>query len=204
MLLKINSDKPEGRKIRSVGETLRNGGLVIYPTDTVYALGCDSENEQAIDRLCKLRQLDPKNAMLTLLCQDLSQAAAYTPPLETGTFKFLKRNVPGPITFILPSSKLVPKMFKNRKKTVGIRIPDHAITQAIVQELGRPLVTASLKSDDDILEYFTDPETIFEAFKKQVAVVVDGGICGNTPSTIVDLTSEEPAVIRTGEVFPQW
>ncbi len=204
MLLKINSENPEGRKIGHVGEALRQGGVIIYPTDTVYALGCDFDNQEAVDRLCMLRGLDPKKAMLTLICSDISQASAFTRQLSTSTFKFLKRNVPGPITFVLPASNKVPKLFKNRKRTVGVRIPDHAIARAIVEEFGRPLVTTSLKSDDEIVEYFTDAVDIYEDYKKLVDVVVDGGICGNTPSTIVDLTGEEPEVLREGVVFPQW
>lgn len=198
MLLRINPENPEGRKINQIVEVLNAGGIIIYPTDTVYGLGCDMENKKAVDRLCHLRRLDPSQAMLSLICKDISQVSEYTRPLNTPTFKLLNRNLPGPFTFILPANNKVPKIFKNRKRTIGIRIPNHAIPIAIVEAFGRPIVTTSLKSDDEIMEYFTDPIDIYEDFKKLVEVVIDGGVCGNTPSTIVDCTMEVPEVIRQG------
>ena len=198
MLLKINSDNPEGRKINQVLEVLHNGGIIIYPTDTVYGLGCDMSNKKAVDRLCHLRGLDPSQAMLSLICKDISQVSEFTLPLDTPTFKLLNRNLPGPFTFILPANNSVPKIFKNRKRTIGIRIPRHTIPLAIVEGFGRPIVTTSLKSDDEILEYFTDPIDIYDDYKKLVDVVIDGGICGNTPSTIVDCTEAVPTIIREG------
>jgi len=203
MLLKINSQNPEGRKIRQVVESLRDGGVIIYPTDTVYGLACDIDNQHAIDRLCLLRGLDPAKAMLTIACKDISQLSEYARQLDSPTFKFLKKNIPGPFTFVLPASNKVPKIFKNRKRTIGVRVPDHNIPGAIVEELGRPIVTTSLKSDDEILEYFTDPIDIYDDYKKLVDIVIDGGSCGNTPSTVVDCTGSEPLIIREGLMDPQ-
>lgn len=198
MLLKINPDNPEGRKIRQVVEHLKEGGIIIYPTDTVYALGCDIENSNAIDRICKLRGLDPKKANLAMICQDISQLSTYTQQINNSTFRLLKKNLPGPFTFILPAANNVPKLFKNRKKTIGVRIPEHNVTAAIVEVLGRPILTTSLKSDDEILEYFNDPADIYEDFKKLVDVVIDSGPGGNVPSTVVDSTEIDPAIIREG------
>jgi tRNA threonylcarbamoyl adenosine modification protein (Sua5/YciO/YrdC/YwlC family) len=203
MLLKINPENPEGRKIRQAVDVLENGRIIIYPTDTVYGLACDINNTQAIDRLCKLRGLDPTKAMLTIICKDISEMSQYTRQLDTPTFKFLKKNTPGPFTFILPANNQVPKMFRNRKRTIGVRIPDHPIPLAIVEALGRPLVTTSLKSDDEILEYFTDPADIYEDYHKLVDLVIDGGVCGNTPSTVVDCTDENPAILRAGLSEPE-
>jgi tRNA threonylcarbamoyl adenosine modification protein (Sua5/YciO/YrdC/YwlC family) len=198
MLLKINPDNPEGRKINQVVEHLREGGIIIYPTDTVYGLGCDIENSNAIDRICKLRGLDPKKANLAMICQDISQLSSYTQQITNSTFRLLKKNLPGPFTFILPAANNVPKLFKNRKKTIGVRIPEHNVTAAIVEALGRPIMTTSLKSDDEILEYFTDPADIYEDFKKLVEVVIDSGPGGNIPSTVIDCTEVDPAIIREG------
>ena len=198
MLLKINPDNPEGRKINQVVEHLREGGIIIYPTDTVYGLGCDIENSNAIDRICKLRGLDPKKANLAMICQDISQLSNYTQQITNSTFRLLKKNLPGPFTFILPAANNVPKLFKNRKKTIGVRIPEHNVTAAIVEALGRPIMTTSLKSDDEILEYFTDPADIYEDFKKLVEVVIDSGPGGNIPSTVIDCTAVDPAIIREG------
>ncbi len=198
MLLKINPDNPAERKIRQVVETLESGGVIIYPTDTVYGLGCDIQNQKAIERICQLRNLDPKKAMLAMICKDISQMSEYTATIDTPTFRMLKKNLPGPFTFILKASSDVPKLFKNRKKTIGIRVPQHNVPLRIVEYLGRPILTTSLKSDDEILEYFTDPEDIYEDFKKRVDLVIDSGMGGNNPSTIVDCTEERPTVLRLG------
>jgi tRNA threonylcarbamoyl adenosine modification protein (Sua5/YciO/YrdC/YwlC family) len=198
MLLKINSDNPEGRKIDQVVDALKDGGIIIYPTDTVYGLGCDIENAKAVERICQLRGLDPKKAMLAMICSDISQVSDYAQQIDNPVFRLLKRNLPGPFTFVLNAANSVPKMFKNRKKTIGIRVPDHQVPQAIIEKLGRPILTTSLKSDDEILEYFTDPEDIYEDFKKLVDIVVDSGPGGNTPSTVVDCTDEKPVVLRLG------
>ncbi len=198
MLLKINADNPEGRKISQVAERLAAGGIIIYPTDTVYGLGCDINNSQAVERICRLRGLEPEKAMLSFICKDISQIAEFTMPIENNVFRLMKKNLPGPFTFVLRSNNQVPKMFKNRKRTIGVRVPDHHIPVAIVEALGRPILTTSLKSDDEVLEYFTDPEDIYQDFQKLVDIVIDGGVCGNNPSTIVDCTGDLPEVIRKG------
>ncbi|MCO6476051.1 MAG: threonylcarbamoyl-AMP synthase, partial [Phaeodactylibacter sp.] len=179
MLLKINSENPEGRKIRQAVEILDNGGVIIYPTDTVYALGCDINNNKAVDRICKLRGLDSTKAHLSFICQDISQVAEYAQQIDNQVFRLMKKHLPGPFTFVLNSNNQVPKMFKNRKRTIGVRVPDNNICIAIVEALGRPILTASLKSEDEILEYFTDPVDIYEDYKKLVDLVIDGGIGGN-------------------------
>jgi len=198
MLLKINPDKPEGRKIRQVVEILQKGGVIIYPTDTVYALGCDIERKEAVDRICKLRGLDPTKANLTFICEDISQVSDYAQQIDTPHFKLMKKNLPGPFTFILKANNKVPRMFRNRKRTIGIRIPKQEIPLSIVRELGRPILSTSLRNDDEVLEYFTDPNDIYEDFKKLVDVVIDGGNCGSTPSTVVDMTDATPVIIREG------
>lgn len=198
MYLKIHPDNPEGRKIDEVIKVLEAGGVIIYPTDTVYGLGCDIENQKAVDKICKLRGLDPKKANLAMICKDISQVAEYTIQIDNPTFRLLKKNLPGPFTFILNAANSVPKMFKNRKKTIGVRIPDHNISLAIVEALGRPILTTSLKSDDEILEYFTDPEDIYDDFKNRVDCVIDSGPGGNVASTVVDCTKDEPEILRSG------
>lgn len=198
MLLKINPDNPEGRKISHAVEALEKGGVIIYPTDTVYGLGCDIYNKKAVDKICRLRGLDPVKARLSFICSDISQVAEFTQQIDNQIFRLMKKHLPGPFTFVLNSSNQVPKMFKNRKRTVGIRIPDNNICLALVEALGRPILTASLKSEDEILEYFTDPVDIYEDFKKQVEIVIDGGIGNNQPSTVVDCTGDEPLILREG------
>ena len=198
MLLKINPDNPEGRKISQVANILRDGGVIIYPTDTVYGLGCDIFNPKAVERICRLRGLKPEKAMLSFICKDISQIAEYAFQIDNDVFKLLKRNLPGPFTFVLKSNNQVPKLFKNRKRSIGVRIPDNRIAQAIVEDLGRPILSLSLKSDDEILEYFTDPIDIFDDFKKLTDVVIDGGIGANTPSTVVDCMGDEAVILRQG------
>jgi tRNA threonylcarbamoyl adenosine modification protein (Sua5/YciO/YrdC/YwlC family) len=204
MLLRINPDNPEGRKVRQVVDILESGGVIIYPTDTVYALGCDMENQRAVEKICRLRGLDPKKAMLSIMCQDISQISQFTQQIDNRLFKVLKKNLPGAFTFILPAASSVPKLFKNRKKTLGIRIPDHRVVQAIIAELGRPILTTSLKSDDEILEYFTAPVDIYDDFNKLVDVVIDSGPGANTPSTVVDCTQVDPEIIRQGLGDLEW
>ena len=162
------------------------------------------ENQKAVERICRLRGLDPKKAMLSIICRDISQLSQFTQQMDNRIFKTLKKNLPGAFTFILPAASSVPKMFKNRKKTLGIRIPDHQVPQTIIEELGRPILTTSLKSDDEILEYFTDPVDIYEDYKKLVDVVIDSGPGANTPSTVVDCTQSEPEVIRQGLGEFEW
>jgi len=198
MLLKIHADTPSERKIAQVVDSLEQGGIVIYPTDTVYGLGCDVNNQKAVETICRLRGLDPKKAMLAMICKDIAQIQEYAQQIDTPIFRLLKKNLPGPFTFVLNASNAVPKMFKNKKRTLGVRVPQHNVPLAIVEVLGRPILTTSLKSDDEILEYFTDPEDIYEDFKKQVDIVIDSGVGGNNPSTVVDCTDEKPVVIRLG------
>ena len=199
MRLHINSENPEGRKIRQAIDIIQSGGIIIYPTDTVYAFGCDIFSKKAVEQICRLKKLDPKKARLSIICKDLSQLAEYTQQIENQIFRALKKHLPGPFTFVLNSNNQVPKLFKNKKRTIGIRIPDNAICQSLVEGLGHPLLTASLKSDDDILEYFTDPLDIYEDYKKRVDLIIDGGVGGNEPSTIVDCTGTEPVVLREGK-----
>ncbi len=198
MHLRINADNIEWPKIRQIAEELEKGGILIYPTDTVYGLGCDIQNQKAVERICKLRGLDPKTANLSFICDNIGQIANYTKPISNELFKILKKNLPGPFTFILPANNSVPKLFKNKKKTVGVRIPDHPIPLAIVEALGRPILTTSLRSDDEILEYFSDPADIYEDYKHQVDVFVNSGFGGNMASTVVDCTGGELVVIREG------
>ncbi|NRA50945.1 MAG: threonylcarbamoyl-AMP synthase [Phaeodactylibacter sp.] len=198
MLVKINPDNPEGRKINQAVEVLQAGGVIVYPTDTVYGLGCDIYNAKAVDRICKLRGLDPVKARLSFICKDISQVADYAQQIDNTVFRLMKKNLPGAFTFVLKSNNKVPKMFKNRKRTIGIRIPDNNISKALVEALDRPILTASLKSDDEIMEYFTDPIDINEDFGKLVDMVIDGGIGNNQPSTVVDCTDDEPVILRQG------
>ncbi len=198
MLLTVNADNPDERKIRQIVEVLEKGGVIIYPTDTVYGLGCDVNQSAAVEKICRIRGLDPRDAMLAMIFESISQVSQYVPPLDNPTFKLLRKNLPGPFTFILPAAGNVPKMFRNKKKTIGIRIPEHPIPLAIVRALGRPILTTSLKSDDEVTEYFVEAEDIHEDFRKLVDLVIDGGPCGNIPSTIVDCTQSEPEIIRQG------
>lgn len=197
-LLKIHPDNPERRKINQVVDVLREGGIVVYPTDTIYGIGCDLMNRKAIARLCQIMDIKPQKLDLSFICNDLSHISEYVRRLETSTFKLLKKSLPGPFTFILESSTKVPKILDVNKKTVGIRIPDHIIPRTIVELLGNPLITSSIKDDDKIKEYTTDPEEIYEDFKNKVDIVIDGGPGGNVPSTIVDCTSDNIQIIRQG------
>ena len=204
MILTIHPQNPDQRKIAQVAETLRKHGVIIYPTDTVYAIGCDMMSKEAVERLCRIRHLDPQKAMLTLICKDLSQVAEYAAQIDTPVFKLMRRNLPGPFTFILPAGSKTPKLFINRKKTIGVRIPDNAILMAIVEELGHPILTASLKTNDDVVEYFTDPEDLHDQYENQVDAVIDGGLGGIVPSTLVDCTGQEPELIREGAGELKW
>lgn len=196
--LKIHPQNPEMRKINRVIEILKMGGIVIYPTDTVYGIGCDLMNKKAIVQLCRILDIKPNKLDLSFICHDLSQIAEYVKRIDTPVFKVLKRSLPGPFTFIFESSSRVPKILDVNKKTVGIRIPDHNITRAMVETLGNPIITSSIKDDDHIVEYTTDPEEIYEDFKNRVDLVIDGGIGGNVPSTVVDCTGDKLVVIRNG------
>ncbi|MEM1320599.1 MAG: L-threonylcarbamoyladenylate synthase [Bacteroidota bacterium] len=198
MLLKVHTENPEQRKIQQIIKVLEDGGVIIYPTDTVYGLGCDIFNNRAVERICRLRQLNPAKANLSFICENLSQLSQYTKPLDNRTFRLLKRNLPGPFTFIFNTNNSVPKLLKNKRKTAGIRIPNNSIAQAIIARLGRPILSISIKIEDEILEYLTDPIDIHEEYGKLVDMVVDGGISGHTASTIVDCTSSEIDILREG------
>jgi len=188
---------PEERKIRHIVDALRNGEIIIYPTDTVYGLGCDIHNTRAVERIARIKGIRPQKNDFSFICYDLSHIADYA-RVSNQAFKTMKRLLPGPFTFILEASSRVPKILNTNKKTVGIRVPDHAIPRQIVRELGNPIITTSIKDDDDIQEYPTDPEEIFERFQHQVDIVVDGGFGGNVPSTIVNATTDDFDIIRQG------
>lgn len=197
-LLSIHPVNPEPRKINRVVDFLKNGGIIVYPTDTIYGIGCDLLNRRAVERLCHITEVKPQKLNLSFICNDLSHISHYVKRLETSQFKVLKKLLPGPFTFIFESSNNVPKILDVNKKTVGIRIPDHAIPLAIVRQLTNPLITSSIKDDDEIKEYTTDPEEIYEDFKHRVDLVIDGGAGGNVPSTVVDFTLGEPEITRQG------
>ncbi|MDR2928050.1 MAG: threonylcarbamoyl-AMP synthase [Cytophagaceae bacterium] len=199
MLLKIYPENPNAREIRKVAEVLKSGGLVVYPTDTVYGLGCDINNSRAVEKVAQIKGLNLKKEHLSIICHDLSHLSYYTKALENNIFKLLKKNLPGAFTFILPASNNVPKLFKNNKKTIGLRIPNNSIVLEIVKELGNPLLNTSIKDDDEILEYMTDPELIHEKYGRHVDIVIDGGYGDNQPSTIVDCTVSPYEIVRQGK-----
>jgi tRNA threonylcarbamoyl adenosine modification protein (Sua5/YciO/YrdC/YwlC family) len=196
--IKIYEENPNPKEIRRVVEVLRDGGLVIYPTDTVYGLGCDITNSRALERIARIKGEKVEKANWSFICPDLSNLSDYVRQIDTATFKILKRALPGPYTFILPGNNNLPRDFK-KKKTVGIRIPDNAIATALVEALGNPIVSTSIRDEDDVLEYTTDPELIYEKWEKLVDVVIDGGYGGNLASTVIDLSVSEPQVVREGK-----
>jgi len=197
-LIKLYEDHVDRKKLKHIVEILRNGGLIIYPTDTVYGLGCDITNKSALEKLARIKGVRLDKANFSFICEDLSNLSDHVAQIETQTFKILKRNLPGPYTFILPGSNSLPSVFR-KKKTVGIRVPDNAIALALVRELGNPIVSTSIKDDDELLEYTTDPSLMFDEWKHQVDVVIDGGFGGNEASTVIDLTGREPVLIREGK-----
>ena len=174
MYLHVHPDNPQQRNIAKAAEILANGGVIVYPTDTIYGLGCDIHQRKAVERICRIKNVDPKKAQLSFICSDLSHLSEYTKQLPTSTYRLLKEYLPGPYTFILPASKMVPKILQSKKDTIGLRIPDNAIAQAIISELGRPILSASLPGD--MVEDYTDPEIMFENFRKEVDFVADGGM----------------------------
>lgn len=199
MLIRIYEDNPNEKTIAQIVEILRKGGVVIYPTDTVYGLGCDINNQKAIERVCEIRGIKPEKANLSFVCYDLTDISQYTKPFDTATFRVLKKALPGPFTFIFNASNQVPKLLSSKKKTVGIRVPENRIAREIVRQLGNPIVSASIHDDDEIMEYSTDPELIHEKYGSIVDAVIDGGYGGNIASTVVDLTSGDFEVIREGK-----
>jgi len=197
-LIKIYPQNPSPRAINKVIDVLRSGGLIIFPSDTVYALGCDITNTKALERVARLKGVKLEQANFSFVCENLSNLSDYVKQIDTPTFKILKRALPGPYTFILPGNNNLPKVFK-KKKEVGIRVPDHSIIKELVKELGNPIVSTSIHDDDEILEYSTDPELIFEKWEKLVDVVIDGGYGGNIPSTVINLCGDEPLLVREGK-----
>lgn len=197
-IIKIYEDKPSEAAIKKVVEVLKNGGLVIYPTDTVYGLGCDITNSRALEKIAKIKGIKLEKANFSFVCSDLSNLSDYVKQIDTSTFKILKRALPGPYTFILPGNNDLPKEFR-KKKTVGIRVPDNNIAREIVKLLGNPIVSTSIHDEDDVIEYSTDPELIFEKWNNKVDLVIDGGYGDNVASTIIDLTGYEPEVFREGK-----
>lgn len=197
-ILKIYPDNPQENYFNEVIKTLQDGGLIIYPSDTVYALGCDIYNVKAMEKLARLKNTTLDKAQFSIICNNLSHLSEFTRPIETSTFRLLKSKIPGPFTFILEANKNLPLAYKG-KKTVGIRVPDHPIPQLIVEKLGHPIASTSIKDDDEVIEYSTDPELIAEKYDHLVDIVIDSGYGDNVASTIVDLTSGEPEILREGK-----
>lgn len=197
-LLKIYDENPAPKHISKVVEVLKKGGLIIYPTDTIYGLGCDITNTAALEKIARIKNVKLEKANFSFVCEDLSNISDYVKQIDTATFKILKRCLPGPYTFILPGGSNLPNVFK-KKKTVGIRVPDNNICKAIVNGLGNPIVSTSIRDEDEVLEYSTDPELICEKWDKLVDLVIDGGYGDNIASTVIDLTTPEPEVIREGK-----
>ncbi|MEO6820416.1 MAG: L-threonylcarbamoyladenylate synthase [Ginsengibacter sp.] len=196
MLLTLHPENPQQRLINQVVECLKDGGIIIYPTDTIYGLGCDINHPKAVERICRIKNVDPKKAQLSFICRDLSHLSDYTKSIDTPLYRILKNNLPGPFTFILPASKQVPKILKSKKETIGLRIPDNIICMSILEALDNPLLSASLPGE--MVEEYTDPEIIYETFGSQVDFVIDGGPGGIIPSTVVDCTSGDWVVTRQG------
>lgn len=199
MLVKIYPNNPNEKQLEEVIACLRSGGLIIYPTDTVYGLGCDIYQAKAIEKLCKLRNIKPEKANLSFICADLSHLSDFVKPIDNAVFRVLKHALPGPFTFILNANNKVPKLMHSNKKTVGIRVPDNEIARSIVKLLGNPIVSTSIHDDDEVIEYSTDPELIYEKYKDLVDIVIDGGYGELQASTVVDYTSDEPVILRQGK-----
>lgn|SRR3954470_24359100 len=198
MLIRINPTKPNDTEIAQVVNCLRDGGIIIYPTDTVYGMGCDINKQRTVERVCKIKGIDAEKANFSFVCHDLSHLSDFTRPISTTTYKLMKKALPGPFTFILEGNNSVPKLFKSKKKTVGIRIPNNAICLEIVKKLGNPIMSTSIHDDDELLEYTTDPELIYEKYKDKVDIVIAGGYGNNEPSTVVDCTTDTYEILRQG------
>ncbi len=199
MLLKIYSENPNPRDIKTVIECLNDGGIIIYPTDTVYGLGCDIFKNKSVERIADIKGIKVEKANFSFICYDLSQLSDFTKPISNSTYKLMKRALPGPFTFILDASNKVPKLFQSKKKTVGIRIPNNNISRIIVQELGHPIMSTSIYDEDDVIEYTTDPELIYEKYGNIVDIVIDGGYGDNEASTVVSCINDEVVVLRQGK-----
>ncbi|MGA9270658.1 MAG: L-threonylcarbamoyladenylate synthase [Lutimonas sp.] len=197
-LIKMYNENPSPKAIAKVVEVLRKGGLIIYPTDTVYGLGCDITNSKALEKIARIKKVKLEKANFSFICYDLSNLSSYVRQIETPVYKLLKRGLPGPYTFVLQGNNKLPKDFK-KKKTVGIRVPDNDIIRSIVKELGNPIVSTSIYDEDELIEYTTDPELIFEKWKDRVEIVIDGGYGDNVPSTIIDVSGDDIEVIREGK-----
>lgn len=199
MLLRIYNENPNPRDIRKVVEVLQNGGLIIYPTDTVYGIGCDITNQKAVEKVAQLKGIKIEKSNFSFICSDLSHLSDYTKPISSSIFKLMKKNLPGPFTFILHASNNVPRYFKGKKKTVGIRVPDNNIIREIVSVLGNPILSTSIRDEDEIIEYTTDPELIHEKYQEIAEIVIDGGPGELIPSTVVDCTGDQIEVVRDGK-----
>lgn len=198
MLLKIHPENPSHRQILQACEVIRKGGIIVYPTDSVYALGCDIYNHKAVERIARLKGTRPEKADFSFIFSDLSQVSVYARLFDNRIFKLMKSHLPGPFTFILHARNNVPKIFHNRKKTIGIRIPDNKIPIELVHNLGHPIMTTSIHDEDKLLEYTTDPDLIYEKYKDRVDAIINGGFGNNVPSTVIDCTQEEPIIVRQG------
>lgn len=198
MLIQIHPDNPDAKKIAQVVDCLKKGGVIIYPTDTVYSIGCDLFNPKALERVARIKEIKLEKANFSIICHDLSHISEYAKSIENPVFKMMKKALPGPFTFILNASRNVPKIFQSKKKTIGIRVPENNIARTIVQQLGNPIVSTSVHDDDEVIEYTTDPELIHERYEKVVDMVINGGFGHIDASTVVDCTSGEPEIIRQG------
>ncbi len=198
MLLRINPDNIDDRLIWQIVNCLKRGGVIIYPTDTVYTLGCDLTHSEAYEKVCRLKDIKPNKANFSIVCYDLSHITDFTVNVPTAVYKMMKRALPGPYTFILNGNHNLAKIYGYNKKTIGIRVPDNSIARAIVDALGAPILSASIKNEDTVLEYITDPNEIYEAYENLVDIVIDGGPGGNVPSTIIDYTGKDPVLVREG------
>lgn len=199
MLIKLYPENPNEKVIQQIVEVLQKGGIIIYPTDTVYGLGCDITNSKAIEKICKIRGIKPEKANFSFICYDLSHISDYTRQIDNETYRIIKKALPGPFTFIFNANKNVPKLLSSNKKTVGIRIPDNTIARTIVKALGNPIISTSIHDDDEIIEYSTDPELIHEKYEELADIVIDGGYGDNEPSTIVDCSEGNFEIIRQGK-----
>lgn len=197
MLVKIYPENPNQKEIDKVVKVLQDGGLVIYPTDTVYAIGCDALNVRAVEKICQMKGVNPQKSNLSIICYDLSNLSEYA-KVNNAAFKLMKRHLPGPFTFILPTSSELPKIYKKRKE-VGIRVPDNMIIRTLVQALGNPILTMSVHDEDELIEYSTDPELIYEKYENRVDIVIDGGYGGTEASTVVDCTTDDFEIVRQGK-----
>lgn len=197
--MRLYEENPNPRQVQGIVETLRTGGVIIYPTDTVYSIGCDITNQKAVERVARMKGIKIEKTRFSFICYDLSHLSDYTRPISNNVFKMMKRNLPGPFTFILEANNNVPRYFKGKKKTVGIRVPNNNIIREIVKELGNPVFSTSVHDPDEILAYTTDPELIHDYYSDKVDFVIDGGFCGNEVSTIIDCTNDDIEIIRQGK-----